>query len=68
MKNFKYFAFLLVASFFPPCAISAAVSQDKIEKVADLPYNHDVVVINLQKMHIEGNNLVACINNGLYSI
>lgn len=68
MKNFKYFAFLLVASFFPPCAISAAVSQDKIEKVADLPYNHDVVVINLQKMHIEGNNLVACTNNGLYSI
>lgn len=68
MKNFKYFALLLLAYLIHPFAILAIVSQDKIEKIADIPYNRDVVVGNLQKMHMEGNNLVVCTNNGLYSI
>ena len=68
MKNFKYFAVLLLAYLIHPFAISALVSQDKIEKIADMPYNHDVIVANLQKMHIEGNDLVVCTNKGLYSI
>lgn len=47
MKNFKYFALPLLAFLFHLFATSAVVSQDKIEKMADMPYNHDVIVANL---------------------
>lgn len=68
MKNFKHLVLLLSVYLVHPFAISAVVSQDKIEKIADMPYNNDIIVSNLQKMHIEGDNLVVCTNNGLYSI
>lgn len=68
MKSIVIPIFILLYVIGQPQFVNAVIPINKIEKIAEIPYNPEVSLVNLQKMHIEDDKIIVCSNMGLYSI